>query len=220
MENSDTAKDLQVARQKDEQKRKAILAAAKSLFALHGYHATGISHIRRESGYSTGTIYTYFSSKEEMAVSIVEEGWNEIMKDIHSALASPASLEELADFFAFTVMPRLMEDEDLIHILLSETPELSSINDKLIQITNLVLDLSKKLPGSQPYLGSRSPGNTSFSPDGERALRTAVSVYFLGTMEATRISRRTEIGVQREDILSFIRDIIIRDLMPPDSPVK
>ncbi|AHC13739.1 TetR/AcrR family transcriptional regulator [Salinispira pacifica] len=206
-----------MARKKDQQKRTAILKAAKSLFALHGYHATGISHIRRESGYSTGTIYTYFSSKEEMAVSIVEEGWDDIMKDIHAALASPASLEELADFFAFTVMPRLMEDEELIHILLSETPELSAINDKLMQITNLVLDLSTKIPGSTPYPGTRNDRENmeaAFSSEGERALRTAVTVYFLGSMEATRISRRTELGIQRKDILSFIRDIIIRDLRP------
>lgn len=47
-------------------KKQQILNATLKLIAEHGLHNTPMSVIRKESGVSTGTIYHYFPSKEEL----------------------------------------------------------------------------------------------------------------------------------------------------------
>src|SRR5687768_2856739 len=49
-----------------ESKRKQILEAAMPLFVRHGFSRTTISEIAREAGISHGTIFLYFTSKDEL----------------------------------------------------------------------------------------------------------------------------------------------------------
>jgi AcrR family transcriptional regulator len=53
--------------------RKRIVEAALRLFATRGYHNTGIADILRESGCKKGTLYYYFSSKEELGYAAIDE---------------------------------------------------------------------------------------------------------------------------------------------------
>ncbi len=47
-----------------------ILAAAVSVFGARGFHETTVSHIAREAGVATGTIYNYFHQKEDLLVEV------------------------------------------------------------------------------------------------------------------------------------------------------
>ncbi len=55
-------------------RRQAILDAARDCFFRDGYEATTISQIADNVELSTGTLYLYFKNKEEIYVSILEEG--------------------------------------------------------------------------------------------------------------------------------------------------
>lgn len=50
-----------------------LLQGALKVFARHGYHASSMSEIAKEAGVSKGLAYHYFSSKEELLVSIAEQ---------------------------------------------------------------------------------------------------------------------------------------------------
>ena len=52
---------------------KRIVQTALKLFATQGYHNTGIAEILRESGVTRGSLYHYFSSKEELGYAAIEE---------------------------------------------------------------------------------------------------------------------------------------------------
>ncbi len=67
-----------MSRTRDENKRIAILQASKMLFAQKGFFNTSIADIVRETGMTVGVIYTYFTSKDAIVRSIVEEGWAEL----------------------------------------------------------------------------------------------------------------------------------------------
>jgi AcrR family transcriptional regulator len=54
------------------QRRDQIVEAAEACFARHGFHATTIQHVIRESGLSAGCIYSYFESKDELVAAIAE----------------------------------------------------------------------------------------------------------------------------------------------------
>lgn len=51
-----------------------VRSAALSLFALRGYEATGIRDIANEAGISVASLYNYMSTKEDLLISIMEEG--------------------------------------------------------------------------------------------------------------------------------------------------
>jgi TetR/AcrR family transcriptional repressor of nem operon len=53
--------------------RQRIVQAALKLFARRGYHAVSIADILRESGCEKGTLYYYFSSKEELGYAAIDE---------------------------------------------------------------------------------------------------------------------------------------------------
>ena len=53
--------------------RKRIVQAALKLFASRGYYHTSIADILRESGCKRGSLYHYFSSKEELGYAVIDE---------------------------------------------------------------------------------------------------------------------------------------------------
>lgn len=50
-------------------RREHLIETAITLFAKHGYHATGIDRVMAEAGMSKRTLYTYFRSKEELVLA-------------------------------------------------------------------------------------------------------------------------------------------------------
>jgi AcrR family transcriptional regulator len=53
--------------------KKTLVQTALRLFASRGYYHTSIADIARESGCTRGTLYYYFSSKEELGHAAIDE---------------------------------------------------------------------------------------------------------------------------------------------------
>lgn len=62
-----------MARKRVGNKRARIIGAAARLFGEKGYHDTTTAEIAEAAGVAAGTIYIYFSSKEELLVAVFEE---------------------------------------------------------------------------------------------------------------------------------------------------
>jgi AcrR family transcriptional regulator len=54
-------------------RRQQIVDAARDRFATHGFAHTSMADIVTESGLSTGAIYRYFGSKEEIIIAVCEQ---------------------------------------------------------------------------------------------------------------------------------------------------
>ncbi len=54
-------------------RRKQIVDAARTRFTSHGFAGTSMADIVSESGLSTGAIYRYFASKEEIVIAVCEQ---------------------------------------------------------------------------------------------------------------------------------------------------
>ncbi len=57
-----------------ERRREEILDAAASLFAQHGYRNTDMEYVAAALGVAKGTIYRYFTSKEELFLAAADRG--------------------------------------------------------------------------------------------------------------------------------------------------
>ncbi|HEY0814539.1 MAG TPA: TetR/AcrR family transcriptional regulator [Pseudonocardia sp.] len=54
-------------------RRQQILDAARARFASHGFARTSMNDIVDESGLSTGSIYRYFTSKDEIVIAVCRQ---------------------------------------------------------------------------------------------------------------------------------------------------
>lgn len=70
---SDPAPPPRRGRPKDPEKRRAIIAAAKSLFAQNGFESTSMEAIAQQAGVSKLTLYSHFSDKDALFTQAVIE---------------------------------------------------------------------------------------------------------------------------------------------------
>lgn len=61
-------------KEQKEERKKAILFAALELFVKRGYYDTKITDIAQKVSMSTGLLFHYFASKEELLVELVKMG--------------------------------------------------------------------------------------------------------------------------------------------------
>lgn len=70
-----------------EDRRQKVLDVAVSEFASNGYNATNINVIAKKAGISIGSMYSYFASKEDLFLTIVERGFHLLenaLQEIHT----------------------------------------------------------------------------------------------------------------------------------------
>jgi AcrR family transcriptional regulator len=111
-----------IARQHD------ILKAARDLFIRRGYHETTLDDIAALAGFGKGTIYNYFTSKEELFYGIIDQAANEGFDFITSALAVPGTAREKMTAYARAIIIHAHENADLFRLIFLElhrsgTPE-------------------------------------------------------------------------------------------------
>ena len=184
-----------MARERDEGKRLAILAAAKRLFAARGFFGTSVSDLAREVELPVGSIYTYFENKEAILRTVMDEGWNEFLLSLEGAINGPGEPEERLALIIYRFLPALFSDVDLISIILGEADRNSHLDDKLERLAALISGLIAELSDARGV-------PMDFPPS--RAM-AAITIYFLGSLDAVRIARSTGIKVGPEDVIDFIR---------------
>lgn len=67
-------------------RRRHILLAAAELFVERGYAGTSMRDIARRVGLLPGSIYYYFSTKDDLFVAVNQEGFSQITRRIEAAL--------------------------------------------------------------------------------------------------------------------------------------
>jgi len=68
------------------EKRQVILDAAVKTFARTGYHRTRIADIAGEAGVADGTVYIYFTNKEDILVSLFQTMMNRFVDGLKEEL--------------------------------------------------------------------------------------------------------------------------------------
>jgi AcrR family transcriptional regulator len=82
---------------------RALLDAARSLFAEKGYHGTAAEEIVRRAGLTRGALYHHFEDKKDLFRVVVDEMEGEIDEEIEAAERAQSGLPEavMAGYRAF-----------------------------------------------------------------------------------------------------------------------
>lgn len=87
-------------RTKTDARRQAIIAAAWDVFRKNGFERTTMSDISERVGGSKATLYSYFSSKEQLFAAALEQAFRENIGDAFRRVGEPGDLSSRLHEFA------------------------------------------------------------------------------------------------------------------------
>lgn len=94
----------------DENRRAHILAVAEKLFAQKGLHETSVADIAKEAEFGVGTLYKYFTDKNTLIESLVNNRMNEQFSILEAVLAddapSPVLIDRLIEAYFISIETR------------------------------------------------------------------------------------------------------------------
>ena len=120
MDSADNPKALSRKEREKFARQQDILNAARELFIRKGYHNTTLEEIAHHAEFGKGTIYNYFSSKEELFYGIIEQLASETFELIHVALTTPGSAREKLTAYAKAIITQARSHTDLFRLILQE----------------------------------------------------------------------------------------------------
>ncbi|MGJ3222113.1 TetR/AcrR family transcriptional regulator [Geobacillus thermoleovorans] len=102
-------------------RKEDIIETAMKLFAEKGYHAASMQEIAERSGVAKGSIYNYFKSKEELAVSIFRYHYEVLFHQLKQIEADPALTARERFCRQLTVQIQLFDEhKELVQMQLGE----------------------------------------------------------------------------------------------------
>ena len=82
-------------RKKDETLRDTLLSLARSIADTDGIDAVNIRTIAQRAGIATGTMYNYFSNKDEILLALTEEYWMQALVEMKTAITADSFCQQL-----------------------------------------------------------------------------------------------------------------------------
>lgn len=126
--------------QNKQSNREAILRAARRCFFDPGYDATTVRDIVRGTGLSSGTFYNYFTCKEAVFRSILEERMNALNAAMHEVRSAAPTPEDFIRGAYLVVFRAIAQDRDFFRLLLRNEHAVRGLfDDAVFSVTIKIL---------------------------------------------------------------------------------
>lgn len=121
-------------------RRKEILEAATKSFSLFGYKATTMDQVAKLATVGKGTIYTFFSNKEELFHEIVFTMIKEMNAEKDAVIADDSSFQENAHLVLMKML-EFREQHALLAKLIAEEKEMKTpvVQEVLIKVEHEIV---------------------------------------------------------------------------------
>ncbi len=93
MTDKPTSGTKQRRKREKERRRRDILDAAREVFFAHGFKHSSMDQIAERSQLAKGTLYLYFRNKEDLYVSLIEDGFKLLAGMIAGSVAEENDIE-------------------------------------------------------------------------------------------------------------------------------
>lgn len=187
-------------------RRQDILAAAKSVFAERGYHATTIADIARAAGLSYGSIYWYYESKEALFHELMSAEAAALRDHINAAAASAERRDGPAGPFRAAVRATVEfyeDDSELVTLLFRDALALGeSFEEHLSRIQGSFVDDTERLVRSLQRQGVFTPGPS-------RVIAYAIT-SLIGQLARRRLL--TDDGLSADALADFVVELVLHGL--------
>ena len=172
-------------------RRAQIIEAAISCFLEKGYTNTSMSDIIKASGLSSGSIYSHFSSKEDILISAINERLNSV-KELYDTFPGGAGPQDILEIIYtnllvnenFTAMLRIrlesLHAPEIARATADVIPLLQGIITKTL--TPWAVDQLSVLHEINPDPAQRTPEQEALITDYARDTADAFMMVFQGFM--------------------------------------
>jgi TetR/AcrR family fatty acid metabolism transcriptional regulator len=128
---------------KDENKHQKILQAAIKVFSEKGFYNSRVSEIAKEANVADGTIYLYFKNKDDILISLFEEEFGKVVRDMRAALAQEKDALQKIKRFAITHLSIVSKHPHLAEVMGVEVRQSTKfmkeyVNQPFIEYLNLI----------------------------------------------------------------------------------
>jgi len=103
-----------------EEKRRLILDAAVRVFAREGFHTSRVGDIAEEAGVAHGLLYHYFSSKDEVLLTVFSENWSDLLVRFEAVEASGERADEKLRGLVKILLRTWRNDPALVTVMVRE----------------------------------------------------------------------------------------------------
>lgn len=197
-----------------EQRREAILAAAKRVFAKKGYHATTIADVAKAAKISYGSIYWYFESKDALFHGLMDSEELALRSHIETTMGVLPADTTGDDFFRAGVQATFdffEADRDAVKLLFRDALVLEGPFDRHLAgiYEGFIGDIENTIEAAQ------ASGHVVRAP----ARMVAFSVAALVSQLALR-RLETDDGVPTSVVADFVVTLLLDGLRPRTEPTK
>lgn len=88
-------------RSKDENLREALLLAARNISDTEGPKAVNIRAIAKATGIASGTVYNYFTGKDDILLALTQEYWCRTLQEMEHEIDGSFFAAQLAEVYSF-----------------------------------------------------------------------------------------------------------------------
>lgn len=88
-------------RRKDDTLRDTLLNLARNIADTEGIEAVNIRSIAKKAGIASGTVYNYFSNKDEILLALTEEYWKQTLLEMRTEITADSFCDQLQEIFSF-----------------------------------------------------------------------------------------------------------------------
>ena len=113
------AERISLRKRKKLQARQTILVAASKQFELHGFANTSIAGIMQAAGLGVGTFYNYFSSKEEVLLTLAKNLREEVEQNISATGQDNLSSCEMLELCCVCTAKLIDENRFILPLFIS-----------------------------------------------------------------------------------------------------
>ena len=103
-----------------EEKRRLILDAAVRVFARDGFHTSRVGDIAEEAGVAHGLLYHYFSSKDEVLLTVFSENWSDLLVRFEAVETSVEPADEKLRGLVKILLRTWRNDPALVTVMVRE----------------------------------------------------------------------------------------------------
>ncbi|MEE4116768.1 MAG: TetR/AcrR family transcriptional regulator [Marinilabiliaceae bacterium] len=142
-------------------KRSLIMNVALELFAGEGYHSASISKIASRAGISKGLMYNYFSSKEDLLNSIIQDGLDQLKIMLDPNRDGIITRGEMESFIVlmFDAMKANKKFWTLYFSLMLQPPVIGLVRSRIDEMVKVYIAMLTRYFES---LGHEDPGTDAY----------------------------------------------------------
>lgn len=183
-------KPVRLAAGQDPAKRRQILEGARRVFSQMGFDAASMNDITREAGVSKGTIYVYFSNKEELFEALCEDVRAVLFADILNSLENNHDFREALIQFGVR----------LVELVASE---------EAVRVQRFVIGVAERMPhlGQRFYDKGPRRGQNLLKSILERKVEAGELDIADTQLAAYQLSDLFQSGIYRQRLFAFKPDV-------------